>query len=94
AIAIYNGTQAFGLATDTQLWLEAEGVAIAVVGNDDSSTNSTTRIIQYGDFPATVDLLIELLDVPPLNVENGDIPPEPGVEVLVILGVDWEIPAE
>ena len=92
AIAVYNGTQTFGLAGDTQTWLENNGVAIAAVGNDELSTNVTSRIIQYGDFPATVDLLIDLLEVPPLNVENGDVPPEPGIDVLVILGSSWEIP--
>lgn len=92
AIAVYNGTQKFGLAGDTQTWLENNGVTIAAVGNDDLSTNVTSRIIQYGDFPAAVDLLIDLLEVPPLNVEIGDVPPEPGIDVLVILGANWEIP--
>lgn len=94
AIGIYNGTPTFGLAGDTQLWLEKEGVSIAVVGNDADATNISSRIIQYGDFPATVDLLIELLHVPPLNIEDGDVPPEPGIDVLVILGSNWEIPSE
>lgn len=94
AIAIYNGTQTFGLAGETEAWLAEQGVAVAAIGNDELSTNTSSRIIEYGDYPATVDLLIGLLDVPPLNVEKGDEPPEPGIEILVILGSRWEIPAE
>ena len=97
-IAIYNGTQTFGLAGDTELWLEANGVEIAALGNDGTSTNVSSRIIQYGDedFPATIDLLISLLDVPPLNVEKGEGIPEddPNIDIIVILGSNWEIPAE
>ena len=92
AIAVYNGTQRFGLAGDTELWLNQQGVTVSVVGNDELSTNVSSRIIEYGDHPATVDLLIDLLEVPPLNVEKGEVPPEPGIEVLVILGSKWEIP--
>ena len=94
AIAIYNGTQTFGLAGDTEFWLEDEGVPIATVGNDGNSTNVTTRIVQYGDYPATVDLLIDLLNVPPLTVETGEVPPEPNIDVLVILGSNWTVPTE
>ena len=93
AIAIYNGTQTFGLAGETEAWLLEQGVTIAVIGNDELSTNVSSRIIEYGDYPATVDLLIDLLDVPPLNVEKGDEPPEPGIDVLVILGSKWDVPA-
>ncbi|MEM9773577.1 MAG: LCP family protein [Chloroflexota bacterium] len=94
AIAIYNGTQTFGLAGETEAWLIEQGVAVAVIGNDELSTNTSSRIIEFGDYPATVDLLIGLLDVPPLNIEKGDEPPEPGIEVLVILGSKWEVPGE
>ena len=94
SIAVFNGTQTFGLAGDTEAWLVEQGVPVAAVGNDDLATNVSSRIIQYGDNPATVDLLIELLEVPPLNVERGDVPPEPGIDVLVILGAKWEIPNE
>ncbi|MFK7801252.1 MAG: LCP family protein [Anaerolineae bacterium] len=94
AISIYNGTQTFGLAGDTELWLEKNGVDIAALGNDGNSTNTSSRIIQYGDFPATVDLLINLLKVPPLNIETGDISPDEGIDIIVILGSNWEIPAE
>ncbi len=94
SIALYNGTQTFGLATVTEAWLNKQGVTIAALGNDDLSTNVSSRIIQFGDNPATVDLLVDLLDVPPLNVETGDVPPEPGIDVLVILGANWDIPAE
>ncbi len=93
-IALYNGTQTFGLAGITESWLNKQGVTIATLGNDDLSTNVSSRIIEYGDHPATVDLLVDLLDVPPLNVESGDVPPEPGIDVLIILGANWDIPPE
>ena len=75
-VGVYNGTQTFGLAGETQSYLIEKGIDVTVTGNADSSQYPTTRIISYSDQPYTVDYLIGLLKMPPLNVTVGDDPEE------------------
>ena len=90
-VAIFNGTPTFGLASDTQQYLLRQNVIVTEVGNADSSTYSTTQIIDYGSHPGTVQYLVRLMNIPPLNVSTGTNPAG-DFDVLVILGEDWKIP--
>ncbi len=90
-VAIYNGTPAFGLAAETQQFLLRNDITVTEIGNADSATYSTTQIIDYGSHPGTVQRLIQLMNIPPLNVSTG-ANPAGDFDVLVILGSDWEIP--
>jgi len=90
-VAVFNGTPTFGLAADTQTYLLSRDVNVTVIGNADSATYSATQIIDYGSHPGTVQYLVQLLNVPPLNVSTG-ANPEGDFDVLVILGSDWQIP--
>lgn len=90
-VAIFNGTSTFGLAAQTQQYLLRQNVTVTEVGNADSSTYSTTQIIDYGSHPGTVQYLVRLMNVPPLNVSTGTNPTG-DFDVLVILGEDWHIP--
>ena len=90
-VAIYNGTPAFGLAAETQQFLLRNDISVTEIGNADSATYSTTQIIDYGSHPGTVQRLIQLMNIPPLNVSTG-ANPAGDFDVLVILGSDWEIP--
>lgn len=90
-VAVFNGTPTFGLAADTQQYLLRQNVTVTEVGNADSSTYSTTQIIDYGSHPGTVQYLVRLMNIPPLNVSTGTNPAG-DFDVLVILGEDWEIP--
>jgi LCP family protein required for cell wall assembly len=90
-VAVFNGTPTFGLAGDTQAFLLRQDVNVTVVGNADSATYTTTQIIDYGSHPGTVQYLVQLLNVPPLNVSTGTSPAG-DFDVLVILGEDWQIP--
>ncbi|MEM7798052.1 MAG: LytR C-terminal domain-containing protein [Chloroflexota bacterium] len=94
-IGVYNGTQTFGLAGETQDYLTAKGVNVTVIGNADSSQYPTTRIITYDDesHPYTLQYLVNLLSMPPLNISAGDAEePLEDVDLLIILGADWSIP--
>ena len=90
-VAVFNGTPTFGLAADTQAYLLRQDVNVTEIGNADSSTYSTTQIIDYGSHPGTVQYLVQLMNIPPLNVSTGTNPAG-DFDVLVILGNDWRIP--
>ncbi len=90
-VAIQNGTPTFGLAADTQAYLLSRDVNVTEIGNADSATYSTTQIIDYGSHPGTVQYLIQVMNIPPLNVSTGTNPAG-DYDVLVILGSDWQVP--
>lgn len=90
-VGIYNGTPTFGLAGETQEYLEGEGVNVTTIDNADSSTYTSTQIIDYGSHPYTVQFLIQKMNIPPLNVSSGSNPAG-NFDVLVILGSDWQVP--
>jgi len=90
-VAVFNGTPTFGLASDTQAYLRRRGIIVTTIGNADSASYTSSQIIDYGSHPGTVQQLISILQVPPLNASNGT-EPEGDFDVLVILGSDWEVP--
>ena len=90
-VAVFNGTPTFGLASDTQAYLLSRDVNVTEIGNADSATYSATQIIDYGSHPGTVQYLVQLMNVPPLNVSTG-VNPAGEFDVLVILGSDWQVP--
>ncbi|HNS39264.1 MAG: LCP family protein [Anaerolineae bacterium] len=90
-VGIYNGTSVFGLAADTRDYLRRRGIVVTDVGNADSANYTAHQIIDYGSHPGTVQQLIQLLGVPPLNVSTGTNP-EGDFDILVILGGDWTPP--
>jgi LCP family protein required for cell wall assembly len=90
-VAVYNGTPTFGLAGDTQQYLQGLGINVTTVDNADSSTYTSTQIIDYGSHPYTVQFLIQRMQIPPLNVSTGSNPAG-DFDVLVILGSDWQVP--
>jgi LCP family protein required for cell wall assembly len=90
-VALYNGTAVFGLAGATETYLLNESIDVVEIGNADSAAYPSTQIIDFGDHPYTVQYLIQLLSVPPLNASTGD-KPDGDYDILVILGNDWELP--
>lgn len=90
-VAVYNGTAEFGLAAATQEYLRKLNVNVSEIGNADSSSYTSTQIIDYGSHPNTVLFLIQQMQIPPLNVSTGSAPAG-DFDVLVILGSDWQAP--
>jgi polyisoprenyl-teichoic acid--peptidoglycan teichoic acid transferase len=90
-VGVFNGTPTFGLAADTQQFLLRNNVNVSEIGNADAATYSATQIIDYGSHPGTVQYLIQLMNIPPLNVSTGSNPAG-DFDVLVILGSDWQVP--
>jgi LCP family protein required for cell wall assembly len=90
-VAVYNGTQTFGLASATRDYLLANDVNVVEIGNADSSEYGSTQVIDYGSHPGTTRYLTQLMNVPPLNVSISSLPAGE-YDVLVIIGADWQLP--
>lgn len=89
-VAIYNGTAVFGLAAETQSYLEKLNVNVSEIGNADSSALKTSQIIDTGSHPNTVQFLIQEMQIPPLNLSYDETPlAADAYDVLVIVGNDW-----
>lgn len=89
-VMVHNGTSIFGLAGDTQTYLEGLGFQVVGVGNADRSTYPTTQILDFGSHPNTTRYLVEVMDIPPLNISYSNRPATDH-DVLVILGNDWAL---
>ncbi len=90
-IMLLNGTAVFGLAGDTQTYLQQRGLNVTEIGNADSAAYRTTQIFDYGSHPNTTLYLTQLMNVPPLNVRE-DRNPEGDYDILVIIGEQWAVP--
>lgn len=90
-IVVHNGTSIFGLAGDTETYLQERGFNVVGIGNADSSTYPTTQILDFGSHPNTTRYLAQVMDIPPLNISYSNRP-ETDHDVLVILGSDWAVP--
>ena len=93
-VVIWNGTQTRGLASETQTYLESYGLNIAAIDNADTSQYPTTRVFDYGSNEYTRRYLTEIMGLRPLDVVQAEDPPEGDFDVLVILGLGWEVPSE
>jgi LCP family protein required for cell wall assembly len=87
-VAVYNGTAVFGLAAQTESYLQDLNVNVTEIGNADSSAYQTSRLVDYGSHPNTVQFLIQEMRIPPLNLRNEATATE-DYDVLIILGNDW-----
>lgn len=90
-VAVYNGTAVFGLAGDTQAYLEDFGITVSEIGNADSSTYQTSQIITYDTYPNTAQYLTQLMHIPPLNISSATNP-DGDYDLLIIIGNDWRVP--
>ena len=87
-VALYNGTAVFGLAGETQSYLENLGVNVTEIGNADSSAYNNSQIIDYGSHENTVLFLIQEMQIPPLNAST-ETDPTKDFDLLIIIGNDW-----
>ncbi len=97
-LMLVNGTAEFGLAGETQTYLEEHGLSVVEIGNADASTYRTTQLTVYGNFPYTTQYIIELMGVPPLNVIDGTLALKdeelPAYGISILIGDDWRVPTE
>jgi LCP family protein required for cell wall assembly len=91
-VAVYNGTQEFGLAAATQNYLLGFDINVVDVGNADEGDYQSTQVIDYGTNPNTTMYITRLMQIPPLNISSASSQPDGEFDVLVIVGNDWELP--
>jgi LCP family protein required for cell wall assembly len=85
-VVLLNGSLAEGLASQTQTFLQSQGVVVVEIANGEYTEH--IKIIDYTGNPHTVRYLEELLGVLPGYYELQYDPGSP-VDLVVILGVDW-----
>ena len=92
-VAVQNGTFMGGLAQTTADYLRAKGLNVVEVGNAQRRDFATSVIIDYAGKPYTVRWLADALAVTQGNIFSGsDFAGE--IDVLVIVGSDWQGPGE
>jgi hypothetical protein len=90
-VGVYNGSSISGLAGTTEQYLVSNSVIVAEVGNSDYVPSTT--IYDYTGNPYTVQFLVDMMNIQPTRIFNSYDPNSP-IDVAVILGNEWQIPAE
>jgi len=91
-LSVRNGSGIEGLATQTSDYLTEQGLQVVEVGNADRLDYEISRLIVYSDrYPYTVRYLASLLGLQESQILNQAYPDAP-VDVVVILGRDWQVP--
>jgi hypothetical protein len=81
------------LAGGTAAYLESFGFIVAGVDDAQDKNQTTTEIIDYAGKSATVDYLAEVMGVSAGRIYGG-ADPDGDYDVKLILGTDWQLPAE
>ena len=89
-VAIYNGSGQGGLAESTQIYLMAQGMLVASVGNADLV--GATLIYDYTGNPYTVEYLANLMGVNSARIFSR-FDPNSTIDVEVVLGPEWVVPS-
>jgi len=86
-VLVLNGTFSPGLASQTAEYLRASGLNASEPGNANEHYLMTT-IIDYTGNPHTVEMIVQLMSIPPENVYHRyDVAGQ--ADVVVITGDDW-----
>ncbi len=86
-VLVLNGTFSPGLASQTTEYLRASGLNTSEPGNANEHYLVTT-IIDYTGNPHTVEMIVELMSIPPENVYHRyDVASQ--ADIVVITGDDW-----
>jgi LCP family protein required for cell wall assembly len=89
-VQVNNGTATSGLARSTAEYLQEQGIRVVGYGNADRLDYTESLVIVYTAKSFTAETIVELLGLPPAAVVHTP-DPQAGVDVLVILGVDYQL---
>jgi hypothetical protein len=90
-VAVYNGSELGGLAESTQAYLVAQGMNVTAIGSADLV--GATLVYDYTGNPYTVQYLMELMGIQPARIFSR-FDPSSAIDVEVILGPEWVVPAQ
>lgn len=86
-ISVQNGTQTPGLASRTSQYFKSLG--INVVEETNAELKSSTVLIMYSSKPYTAAYLAKMMNIPDSHIFSRSDPPNPQIDLAVILGNDW-----
>ncbi len=86
-IQVQNGSQTGGLAEQTTVYFQNQGLTLLAPGNADRNYSQTV-LIDYSGKPYTMRWLAELMKVDPNNIYSR-YDPAAQVDVAVVIGDDW-----
>jgi LCP family protein required for cell wall assembly len=89
-VSVLNGAGVEGLAKSTAAWLQTQNINVVTYGTADRSDYVASVIVDYTGKPNTTRWLARTFNV--ANVLSGS-DPNVTVDVLIILGRDWGVPA-
>ncbi len=93
SIEVLNGTATEGLAGSTSEYLQQQGIQITNISNADRADYAESLVIVYTGKTYTAEYLVGLLNLHPTAVVHGSNP-NAEYDVSVILGTDYQPPAE
>ncbi|MBC8506691.1 MAG: LCP family protein [Anaerolineales bacterium] len=88
SIKILNGTSVSGLGTKTGEYLQSLGANVAIVGDADGNSYSSSSIYDYSGNPYALQYLAELFGMNQFNI-HGRYDNASDVDVTIILGATW-----
>jgi LCP family protein required for cell wall assembly len=91
-VQVLNGAGVQGLAQATADYLKTKGLTVVSVGTADRTDYATTIVVDYTGKPYTSRWLAGLFNVPEGNILSSSAAGG-AVDVKVILGQDWKVPA-
>lgn len=93
-VAVLNGTNTPPIAEQTAKFLQGQGFQIAAYGNADRFDYPKSVLIDYsGNKNATVTALAKIFHIDPENIRRTTNV-KSDVDIRIILGADWTLPAE
>jgi hypothetical protein len=90
-VEVQNGTITAGLAQATADYLEEQGLLVLGIANADRSDYASSLIYVYTGKTFSAEMIAQALGLPPTAVVPVNTP-QPRVDILVILGADYEPP--
>jgi hypothetical protein len=94
-ILVADGSGREGLAEATSEYLRAQGFTVSGYSDLDRSDYGATVLVFYSEKPSTVLALVSALGLSGDSVRSSSGSPNPeGVDIKVILGQDFSLPAE
>lgn len=90
-VAVFNGSNVNGLAGTTEQYLKSQGVNVVQAANGDLV--GATTIYLYSPKPYTLKYLVQLMNINQLYIRYENDPAS-AVDIQVVVGNDWSVPAQ
>ena len=86
-VSVLNATYTAGLAANTAVFLQSQGIAVVETGNA-NEVYELTSIIDYSGKTSTTQYLIDVMKIDPSRIYSR-YDPNSLVDIAIVLGADW-----